>query len=124
MNTVTSDLRGREARQALDEVGLATDKQLVPDGTLPAQRTSGVRLGPLPRRRPGVVRDAEMVAVADLFVRALRNCGDAGDAGYASDRSRLPVVGRLPWLKCGPNARKPVPTRPRRRACGWPAPAL
>ena len=80
VNTVASfDLQGREAQQALEEVGLATNKQLIPDDTLPAQRTSGVRLGtPAPTTRG--MGDAEMVAVADLFVRALQNKGDADKA--------------------------------------------
>lgn len=76
VNTVASfDLQGREAQQLLEDVGLATNKQLIPDDPLPAQRTSGVRLGtPAPTTRG--MGDAEMVAIADLFVRALQNKGE------------------------------------------------
>lgn len=76
VNTVASfDLQGREAQQLLEEVGLATNKQLIPDDPLPAQRTSGVRLGtPAPTTRG--MGEAEMVAIADLFVRALQNKGE------------------------------------------------
>ncbi|MEU5266308.1 serine hydroxymethyltransferase [Amycolatopsis sp. NPDC021455] len=80
VNTVASfDLQGREAQQLLERVGLATNKQLIPDDPLPAQRTSGVRLGtPAPTTRG--MGDAEMVTVADAFVRALRNKDDAEEA--------------------------------------------
>jgi glycine hydroxymethyltransferase len=100
VNTVASfDLQGREAQQALDEVGLATNKQLIPDDTLPAQRTSGVRLGtPAPTTRG--MGDAEMVAVADLFVRALQNKDDADTAKAIRAEvqelcSRFPAPGPL-----------------------------
>lgn len=79
VNTVASfDQQGREAQQALEEVGLATNKQLIPDDPLPAQRASGVRLGtPAPTTRG--MGDTEMVTIADAFVRALRNKGDASE---------------------------------------------
>ena len=51
VDTVASfDVDGRAAQMTLEDVGLATNKQLIPDDTLPAQRPSGVRLG-LRRRR-------------------------------------------------------------------------
>ena len=76
VNTVASfDLQGREAQQLLEEVGLATNKQLIPDDPLPAQRTSGVRLGtPAPTTRG--MGEAEMIKIADLIVRALQNEGE------------------------------------------------
>ncbi|WP_431911890.1 serine hydroxymethyltransferase [Micromonospora carbonacea] len=76
VNTVASyGIEGRDAQRMLEEVGLATNKQLVPDDTLSAQRTSGVRLGtPAPTTRG--MGAAEMTTVADLFVRALQNEGD------------------------------------------------
>ncbi|MFD2467715.1 serine hydroxymethyltransferase [Amycolatopsis silviterrae] len=79
VNTVASfGLQGREAQQALEEAGLATNKQLIPDDPLSAQRTSGVRLGtPAPTTRG--MGEAEMVAVADLFVRAVRGKDDADE---------------------------------------------
>ena len=99
VNTVTSfGLQGREAQQALEEVGLATNKQLIPDDPLSAQRTSGVRLGtPAPTTR-GML-DPEMVAIADLFVRALRNKGDDDAKNIRAEVrdlcSRFPAPGPL-----------------------------
>jgi glycine hydroxymethyltransferase len=82
VNTVESfDVEGRAAQAMLEDVGLATNKQLIPDDPLPAQRASGVRLGtPAPTTRG--MGAAEMTAVADLFVRALQNKGN-GDGAQA-----------------------------------------
>ena len=80
VNTVGSyGIEGRDAQKLLEEVGLATNKQLIPDDSLSAQRTSGVRLGtPAPTTRG--MGAGEMTAVADLFVRALQNKGDSDGA--------------------------------------------
>ncbi|WP_328723085.1 serine hydroxymethyltransferase [Streptomyces sp. NBC_00247] len=100
MNTVDSfRLEGRDAQQALEDVGLATNKQLVPDDTLSAQRTSGVRLG-TPAATTRGMGDTEMIAVADLFVRALRNRGDAAEAKAVRSEvrelcARFPAPGPL-----------------------------
>ena len=82
VNTVASfGVEGRAAQTMLEDVGLATNKQLIPDDTLPAQRASGVRLGtPAPTTRG--MGAAEMITVADLFVRALQNKGN-GDGKQA-----------------------------------------
>ncbi|MEU9336633.1 serine hydroxymethyltransferase [Streptomyces sp. NPDC048290] len=79
VDTVASfGLEGRHAQRLLEEVGLATNKQLVPDDPLPAQRASGVRLG-TPAATTRGMGDPEMTAVADLFVRALRHRDDTGE---------------------------------------------
>jgi glycine hydroxymethyltransferase len=95
VNTVASfDLQGREAQQALEEVGLATNKQLIPDDTLSAVRASGVRLGtPAPTTRG--MGDPEMVVIADLFVRALRDKDDA-DSAKAIRAEVLELCSRFP----------------------------
>ncbi|NBH04619.1 serine hydroxymethyltransferase [Amycolatopsis sp. SID8362] len=99
VNTIASfELQGREAQQLLERAGLATNKQLIPDDPLPAQRTSGVRLGtPAPTTRG--MGDAEMVTVADAFVRALRAKDDeAADAVRAEVQqlcARFPAPGPL-----------------------------
>lgn len=78
VNTVASfGVEGRPAQQMLEDVGLCTNKQLIPDDPLPAQRASGIRLGtPAPTTRG--MGPMEMTAIADLFVRALQN-KDNGD---------------------------------------------
>jgi len=46
IDTVQSfGLDGKRAEQLLDEVGLATNKQVIPDDPRPPMRPSGIRLG-------------------------------------------------------------------------------
>jgi glycine hydroxymethyltransferase len=87
VNTVASfGVEGRAAQTMLEEAGLATNKQLIPDDPLPAQRASGVRLG-TPAATTRGMGAAEMITVADLFVRALQNEGD--DDGTKAIRSEV-----------------------------------
>jgi glycine hydroxymethyltransferase len=79
VNTVASfGVEGRAAQTMLEDVGLATNKQLIPDDTLPAQRASGIRLG-TPAATTRGMGAAEMITVADLFVRALQNKGNGDE---------------------------------------------
>jgi glycine hydroxymethyltransferase len=95
VNTVASfGVEGRAGQTMLEDVGLATNKQLIPDDPLPAQRASGVRLG-TPAATTRGMGAAEMVAVADLFVRALQNKGDA-DETQAIRREVQALCSRFP----------------------------
>ena len=54
IDTVTSfGINGRVAEEALDEVSITTNKQVIPDDPNPPLRPSGIRLG-TPRRRRAV----------------------------------------------------------------------
>lgn len=73
VNTVASfGLEGRAAQATLDDVGLTTNKQLIPDDPLPPMRASGIRLG-TPAATTRGMGDEQMIAIADWFVRALKN---------------------------------------------------
>jgi glycine hydroxymethyltransferase len=78
IDTVKSfGLDGREAERVLDDIGLATNKQVIPDDPNPPMRPSGVRLGTpaCASRGMGV---AEMRLVAEWMGSALRGARDAG----------------------------------------------
>jgi glycine hydroxymethyltransferase len=95
VNTVASfGAEGRDAQKMLEDVGLATNKQLIPDDPLPAQRASGVRLG-TPAATTRGMGAPEMIAVADLFVRALKNKGN-GDETHAIRGEVQALCSRFP----------------------------
>jgi glycine hydroxymethyltransferase len=77
IDTVASfGLDGREAEEALDRIGVTTNKQVIPDDPRPPLRPSGVRLGTpaCTTRGMGV---AEMRLLGGWMVEALRAPGDA-----------------------------------------------
>jgi glycine hydroxymethyltransferase len=100
VNTVASfGVEGRPAQVLLEDVGLATNKQLIPDDTLSAARTSGIRIG-TPAATTRGMGAAEMTTVADLFVRALKNHGQADEARIIRSEvqelcSRFPAPGPI-----------------------------
>jgi len=77
IDTVASfGLDGREAEEALDRIGIATNKQVIPDDPRPALRPSGVRLGtPACTTRGMTVED--MGRLARWMVQTLRDPHDA-----------------------------------------------
>jgi len=78
IDTVRSfGLDGREAERVLDDIGLATNKQVIPDDPNPPMRPSGVRLGTpaCTSRGMGVM---DMRLVAEWMGEALRGARDAG----------------------------------------------
>jgi glycine hydroxymethyltransferase len=76
VNTVDSfAVDGRAAQTTLDEVGLTTNKQLIPDDPLPPVRASGIRLG-TPAATTRGMGEGEMIAIADWLVRALQQRDD------------------------------------------------
>lgn len=77
IDTVKSfGLDGREAEEALDRIGIATNKQVIPDDPRPPLRPSGVRLGtPACTTRGMTVED--MGRLAAWMVQVLRAPQDA-----------------------------------------------
>jgi glycine hydroxymethyltransferase len=71
IDTVKSfGIDGREAERTLDSIGLATNKQIIPDDPNPPMRPSGVRLG-TPACTSRGLGESEMRAVAHFIARAL-----------------------------------------------------
>ena len=66
----TFGIDGREAERVLDEIGLATNKQVIPDDPNPPMRPSGVRLG-TPACTSRGMGEADMRRVATWIVDAL-----------------------------------------------------
>jgi glycine hydroxymethyltransferase len=64
-------LDGREAERALDEVGITTNKQIIPDDPNPPLRPSGVRLG-TPAATTRGMGEKEMERLGAWMVDALR----------------------------------------------------
>jgi glycine hydroxymethyltransferase len=72
IDTVTSfGIDGREAEQALDRIGITTNKQIIPDDPNPPLRPSGIRLGTPACTTRGMV-EADMHRLAGWIVTALR----------------------------------------------------
>ena len=68
-------LDGQAAEEALDTVGLTTNKQIIPDDPRPPLRPSGVRLG-TPACTTRGMSEADMTQIAQWIVRTLRRSSD------------------------------------------------
>ncbi len=66
---------GRIAERALDRIGIAVNKQVIPDDPLPPLRPSGIRLGTPACTTRGMV-ETDMKLIAGWLVQALRAPGD------------------------------------------------
>jgi glycine hydroxymethyltransferase len=78
VDTVASfGLDGRAAEEALDRIGITTNKQVIPDDPRPPLRPSGIRLGTPACTTRGMDED-DMRAMASWMVQALRVPDDAG----------------------------------------------
>jgi glycine hydroxymethyltransferase len=76
IDTVRSfGMDGRAAEQALDVVGITTNKQVIPDDPRPPLRPSGVRLG-TPACTTRGMTDDDMRLIAGWIVRALQSAND------------------------------------------------
>src|SRR5579872_2485910 len=76
IDTVASfGLDGREAEEALDRIGITTNKQVIPDDPRPPLRPSGVRLG-TPACTARGMGEADMTQIAQWIVRTLRRSSD------------------------------------------------
>ncbi|WP_374576046.1 serine hydroxymethyltransferase [Phenylobacterium sp.] len=81
IDTVESfGLDGRAAEEALDRIGVATNKQVIPDDPRPPLRPSGVRLG-TPACTTRGMGEEEMRRLGGWMVEALRAPEDAALAG-------------------------------------------
>lgn len=89
MDTVASfGLDGRAAEEALDRIGITTNKQVIPDDPRPPLRPSGVRLGTPACTTRGMNED-DMRALAGWMVQALRAPND----GALTEKLRGEVKG-------------------------------
>jgi glycine hydroxymethyltransferase len=78
MDTVASfGLDGKEAEQTLDQIGVAVNKQVIPDDPRPPLRPSGIRIG-TPACTTRGMGEAGMGRIAGWVVNALRYRGEAG----------------------------------------------
>lgn len=68
---------GREAEEALDEVGIAVNKNMIPYDTRPPTVTSGIRLG-TPAITTRGFGEAEIRHVAHLITEVIQHLGDEG----------------------------------------------
>src|SRR3569832_288846 len=76
VDTVASfGIDGRAAEQALDRIGITTNKQVIPDDPRPPLRPSGIRLGTPACTTRGMGADA-MRRIAGWIVRALQGGND------------------------------------------------
>ncbi len=98
IDTVASfGLDGRAAEEALDRIGITTNKQIIPDDPRPPLRPSGIRLGTPACTTRGMDAD-DMRALARWMVQTLRAPGDAAATAntHAAVRAlcrRYPVPG-------------------------------
>jgi glycine hydroxymethyltransferase len=77
IDTVASfGLDGRAAEEALDRIGITTNKQVIPDDPRPPLRPSGVRLG-TPACTTRGMDEADMAMLAGWMAQALRAPEDA-----------------------------------------------
>ena len=84
LRTFDPDLTGKEAQATLDSAGISLNKNTVPDDPRSPFVTSGVRIGTPAVTTQGMDTD-DMVTIADLISRALRNRSD--DAAVAAVRA-------------------------------------
>ena len=76
IDTVASfGIDGRRAEEALDQIGITTNKQIIPDDPNPPLRPSGIRIGTPACTTRGMV-DADMTRIANWLVDALRHSTD------------------------------------------------
>jgi glycine hydroxymethyltransferase len=76
IDTVASfDLDGQVAEEALDSIGITTNKQIIPDDSRPPLRPSGLRLGTPACTTRGMGED-DMARIAQWIVKTLRHPGD------------------------------------------------
>ena len=98
IDTVKSfGINGRVAEEALDEVSITTNKQIIPDDPNPPLRPSGIRLG-TPAATTRGMKEQEMKRLAEWITKALKNHEDkdllASVRGEVEELcSQLPVPG-------------------------------
>ena len=84
-----AELTGKEAQAVLDQAGITLNKNTIPDDPRSPFVTSGVRIGTPAVTTQGMT-EPEMVEIASLISRALRNRAD--DAALAAVRDDVAVL--------------------------------
>ncbi|HEX2891192.1 MAG TPA: serine hydroxymethyltransferase [Vineibacter terrae] len=88
LHTIDSfGLDGRRAEEALDRIGIAANKQVVPDDPRPPLRPSGLRIG-TPAATTRGMGEAEMHRIAGWMVDAMRHPDDAARLSRLADEVR------------------------------------
>jgi glycine hydroxymethyltransferase len=88
IDTVTSfGMDGRQAEEALDSIGITTNKQVIPDDPRPPLRPSGIRVGTPACTTRGMVEE-DMRRIAGWMVEALRNRQDTARLTQLSSEVR------------------------------------
>ena len=93
IDTVRSfGLDGARAEQVLDRIGIATNKQIIPDDPNPPMRPSGVRLG-TPACATRGMDEPTMSCVAEWIVQALRAPSDDALLGRLASKVKELALG-------------------------------
>ncbi len=79
------NITGKEAEEVLDRAGITLNKNSIPYDDKPATVTSGMRIGtPIVTSRK--MKEPEMIIIADLIDRVLRNPGDSNTVKHVRDK--------------------------------------
>ena len=66
------EVTGKDAEKALEDVGLSTNKNMVPYDTRPPMNPSGIRVG-TPAATTRWMGEKQMIEIADIFTQAIKN---------------------------------------------------
>ena len=78
LRTFDAELTGKDAQNALDDAGITLNKNTVPDDPRSPFVTSGLRIG-TPSVTTQGMKESEMVQIAELMTRVLRDTTNAGE---------------------------------------------
>jgi glycine hydroxymethyltransferase len=103
-DTVASfGIDGKQAEETLERIGIATNKQVIPDDPNPPLRPSGIRIGTPASTTRGMLEE-DMRRIAGWIVDALRHNGDASRLSRLASEVRdfsaaypIPGFDSLPW---------------------------
>jgi len=89
--------------EILDHIGIATNKQVIPDDPRPPLRPSGIRIG-TPACTTRGMSEQDMNRVASWIVEALKNSNDLSHIAHLSAEVKaycagfpIPGFDSLPW---------------------------
>ena len=91
------DLDGAQAEKVLDQVGLTTNKQIIPDDPLPPLRPSGIRIG-TPAVTTRGMSEEDMKTIGTIIADALDAQADDAELAHLAERvknltAKYPVPG-------------------------------
>lgn len=78
LRSFDAELTGKDAQNALDDAGITLNKNTVPDDPRSPFVTSGLRIG-TPSVTTQGMKESEMVQIAELMTRVLRDTTNAGE---------------------------------------------